>query len=139
MWAEYSKIFGKMINTKDVLTKGQNYLYHVNIIDGGRKIIKKDLDKIFQNAVDFEANKLYKSSIENIINRNDYGSIETIEQGIKISIGWWKHKFNENLYHIVFKSGRKLFLCFYRSYLNGVKVVNGNIEYLSDIELCDYD
>ena len=100
---------------------------------------KKQLDQIYQSAVDFEASKLFTFSIDDIKNRNDYGSVEVKNDGIEINIGWWKMKINENCYHIVFKSSRKLFLGFHKCYLSGIKIVNSTIENLSDDELGDYD
>ena len=100
---------------------------------------KIKLDQIYQSAVDFEASKYFAYSIDDIKNRNDYGSIEVKNNGIEISIGWWKWKINENSYHIVFKSSRKLFLGFHKCYLSGIKIVNDTIENLSNDELGDYD
>jgi hypothetical protein len=97
------------------------------------------LDQIFQDAVDFEVGKLYNSSINEVLNLADYGSIDSMTQRVKINIGWWKYKFDENLYHVLFKCSRKLFLGFYRNYLSGIKIDNGNIEYLSAEELGSYD
>jgi len=102
---------------------------------------KSNVDKIFQSAVDEETKRLFSCSIGELLDRNDYGSIDTISQGIKINIGWWKWERNENCYHVVLKAQRKLFLNFYKQYLNGIKfdVESGVIEYLSNEEVGDYD
>lgn len=102
---------------------------------------KIDFDQIYQEAVDKETKKLFACSINELLEKNDYGSIEAMNQGIKINIGWWKwERYEKNCYHIVFKAQRKLFL-FYRQYLNGIKfdIESGTIEYLSDEEIGDYD
>jgi len=105
---------------------------------------KIDFDQIYQGAVDEEAKKLLSCSIKELLEKDDYGSMETINQGIKISIGWWKWckwARNENCYHIVFKAQRDLMFGFYRTYLNGVKfdIASNTVEYLSDEETGDYD
>ena len=100
---------------------------------------KIKLNQIYQNAVDFEASKLFSCSVDDIKNRNYYGSIKVKSNEIEINIGWWKWKINENCYHIIFKSSRKLFLGFHKYYLSGIKIVNDKIENLSDVELGEYD
>jgi hypothetical protein len=97
------------------------------------------IDQLFQDAVDFEANKLLTCSENDITNTDDFGSIEIIIQDKKIDIGWWKYKIDEHHYHIVFKTFRKTFFYFHRPYLSGIKLYNGIIENLSNYELGNYD
>ena len=63
---------------------------------------KSNFDQIFQSAVDEETKKLFSYSIGELLDKNAYGSMEIMYQGIKINIGWWKWKLDESRYHIVF-------------------------------------
>ena len=102
---------------------------------------KINFDQIFQNTVDEETKLLFSCSIDELLDKNDYGSMETINKGIKISIGWWKWQYGESRYHIIFLAQRKLYRGFYRKYLNGIKfdIKSGIVEYLSEEEIGDYD
>ena len=102
---------------------------------------KIDFDKVYQNAVDKEAGKLIYCSIIELLDKNDYGSIEVVAHGIKINIGWQKWQRSENCYHIVFTAQRKLRFFFYRKYLKGIKfdITGKDVEYLSAEETGDYD
>jgi len=102
------------------------------------------LDQVFQDSLDEEVKKLASCSIEELLDKDDYGSFKVVNQEIEISIGWWKWQkwhIDDNTYHIVLQAQRKLGLGFYRNYLSGIKfdVVNGTIESLSDEEIVDYD
>ena len=99
----------------------------------------KQIDILYQSAVDREANRVLSLSIQDFLKVDDYGSIETSADGKKISIGFWHHKFNDSLHHIVFQADRRAFLFFYKKYLSGVKLENGIVSKLNDKEIGDYD
>ena len=93
----------------------------------------------YQKGVDQETERIAKLSLKEIENLSGYGNLITFVNGKKISVGWNKWKFDEKLSHIVFTSERKIFLCFYKKYLNGIKIQNGKIFKLSESELANYD
>ena len=99
----------------------------------------KSIDVSYQGAVDNEAEKAFELPIEQLIKTNDYGSIESIINGRKLSIGFWHYKLSDTLHHIIFQTDRRYFLIFHKKYLAGIKIDNGNILKLTDQEISDYD
>jgi len=99
----------------------------------------KPIDKSYQAAVDNEADKVFKLSIDELIMIEDYGSIEATIDGNEISICFWHYKLSDKLHHIVFVAARSVYLIFTKKYLSGVKLENGNILKLSDKEIGVYD
>ena len=99
----------------------------------------KPIDKLFQSAVDLEAEKLMKLTPSDIVKKNDYGIIETSINGKLISIGWWHYRFDNELHHIHYKTNRRVFIFLNKSYISGVKLENGLIVGLSAEELGNYD
>jgi hypothetical protein len=99
----------------------------------------KPIDITYQAAVDKEADKILKMTAGEFLKIDDYGTIETTIDGKKITIGFWHHKYNDNLHHIVFKTSRRCYLILHKPYLNGVKLENGKILKLTDKEIGDHD
>lgn len=99
----------------------------------------KPIDKLYQAAVDKEAEKILKLSIEDFFKVEDYGTIETSIKDEIIEIGFWHWKLNDNLHHVVFMTNRRVFLFLYSKYLSGVKLDNGVISKMTDKEVGDYD
>ena len=95
-------------------------------------------DRLYQEAVDKEADKILQLTVDEFLKIADYGSIEAIINGKKVSMGWWHLKLSENLHHVVFGTNRT-FLCFYHPYFSGVKLEDGKMLKMSDDELGAYD
>ncbi len=99
----------------------------------------KPIDKLFQEAVDKEADKIIMLSVADFLKIDDFGRIESATTENKIPIAWWHHKLDENLHHIVFQSERRYGLIFTKKYLSGIKLEDGKLLKLNDIELGQYD
>jgi hypothetical protein len=97
------------------------------------------IDNEYQNAVDNEANKLLKLTVEEFLKIEDYGSVNTIINGKQSSCGFWHYAFDDNLHHIFFAVQRSLCLFGYRKYVSGAKLENGKIVRLTDEECGHYD
>jgi hypothetical protein len=99
----------------------------------------KQIDITYQTAVDREADKTFKLTIDELLKIDDYGTIQTSIDGKEITIGFWHYKLNDNLHHIVFKTSRRCYLILHKAYINGVKLENGKILKLTDKEIGDHD
>jgi hypothetical protein len=98
----------------------------------------KQIDKLYQESVDQETEKVLKLKIEEIFKIEDYGIIETTINGKKSSIGFWHWKLNDNLHHIVFINERRCYLIFHKKYVSGVKLDHDKIQKLTDEEIGVY-
>ena len=96
-------------------------------------------DSIYQAAVDQEANKLLKLSMEEILRIEDYGTIQTTINNNPGSIAFWHWKLNGHLHHIIFITERRFCLIFHKKYSSGIKVDHGRILKLTDKEIGSYD
>ena len=99
----------------------------------------KLIDQTYQTAVDKEAERILKLSVEDFLAIDDYGSIDGMINGDKTTIAYWHHKLDNNIHHVVFQADRKVFVFVNKKYLSGVKLDNNKISKLSDTELSVYD
>jgi hypothetical protein len=96
------------------------------------------LDVSYQKAVDEETDKILKLSVADFLKTSDK-NIETVIDGRKILVSWFRQHFNNRFNHIVVMAERRWFLFFHKKYLNGVKLENGQILKLNEEEICAYD
>ena len=97
------------------------------------------LNKLYQNVIDEKTENIYNTNIQDIFNLKDYGQYSENIGGTKINIGWWKYQINTNEIHLVFKTSRRAFLFLHKVCLNGVKIKENKIEYLTKEEIGNYD
>jgi len=97
------------------------------------------LDKLYQETLNGKVERLFNKTVQELKDLDDYGQETVIIDNRKIEIGWWKYKLNDQITHIVYKTFRKTLLFLQRPYLQGIKIIDDKIEYLSDKELGDYD
>jgi len=96
-------------------------------------------DILYQSIVDDEAEKFLFKSIDEFSHFSEYGTIQKTVDQKKVIVGFWHHKFGDNLHHIVFQAERKVFLFLHRKYSSGVKLENGKISKLNSTEIGNYD
>ena len=99
----------------------------------------KALDKLYQETLNSKVEMLLKKPAQVLKNLDDYGQETVIIENRKIEIGWWKYKINNHTTHIIYKTFRKTFIFLQKPYLQGIKIVNTEIEYLNNKELGNYD
>ncbi len=98
----------------------------------------KPIDQLYQKTIDAKVEQLLKKSVQEIKNLKNYGH-EIVLNEKKIEIGWWKYELSDNLIHIVYKTSRRFLLFLHKPYLQGLKISDNKIEYLTDEELAEYD
>ncbi len=99
----------------------------------------KPIDILYQETLNSKVELLLNKSVQELNDLDDYGQETATIKNRKIKIGWWKYKLNDQTTHIIYKTFRKIFLFIEKPYLQGIKIVGNEIEYLNDKELGDYD
>lgn len=98
-----------------------------------------ELDTLYQQAVDEQAQALLIRGADAARAVPDYGSLPVLIHGQAISCGFWHYRLG-TVEHIVFQLQRKLRLGFYRKYLSGVKVTaDDKVGLLTSDEVAAYD
>jgi len=97
------------------------------------------IDKKYQAAVDKEAEKYLNSQVSEIVNMTDDGNFVTEINGKKTKGVWYHYRFSNDLHHLFFLLERPYLVILRRKYLNGIKLVKGKIDLLTEEEISQYD
>ena len=97
------------------------------------------IDQIYQDILDSEVEKVSNYPANELKLFKDYDVILVKEKENIISVGWGKYKIDENTYHFVYKTSRKVFIFFHKPFLIGLKLTNNKIERMTPEELGNYD
>ena len=79
-----------------------------------------EIDQQYQQVVDKLAKELLQLSPREMLEQPDYGSLTRQADKKELKIGFWHYAFNDEKHHIVFKTDRRCFLFFCKSYISGV-------------------
>lgn len=79
-----------------------------------------EVEQEYQRVVDRLAEELIPLSPSELLMRPEFGSVTRQAGAKEIAVGFWHYEFGTEKHHIVFKTERRIFLFFYRSYISGV-------------------
>ena len=99
----------------------------------------KAIDKLYQETLNGVVEPLFRKTVQELRDFDDYGHETVVIDNRKVEIGWWKYQLNDQTTHIVYKIFRKTFLFLQRPYVQGIKIIDDKIDFLNDKELGDYD